>query len=78
MKMKVGRSPDQDMKRVAAAREAIGPNIALMVDANGVFSPEEALAWIARHEQFGISYFTLNLSPGTTWEDLEKLLATAR
>jgi alkanesulfonate monooxygenase SsuD/methylene tetrahydromethanopterin reductase-like flavin-dependent oxidoreductase (luciferase family) len=29
-------------------------------------------------EQFGISYFTLNLSPGTTWEDLEKLLATAR
>ena len=32
----------------------------------------------ALREQFGISYFTLNLSPGTTWEDLEKLLATAR
>jgi probable F420-dependent oxidoreductase len=32
----------------------------------------------ALREQFGISYFTLNLSPATTWEDLEKLLATAR
>ena len=32
----------------------------------------------ALREDFGISYFTLNLSPGTTWEDLEKLLATAR
>ena len=57
VKMKVGRHPEQDLKRVAAAREAIGPNVALMVDANGAFSPDEALAWIARHEQFAISYF---------------------
>lgn len=57
VKMKVGRHPAEDMKRVAAAREAIGPNVALMVDANGAFTPDEALAWIARHDKFGISYF---------------------
>ncbi len=57
VKMKVGRNPEQDTKRVAAARAAIGPNVALMVDANGAFSPEEAVAWIARHEKFRISYF---------------------
>src|SRR5579875_2341980 len=55
--MKVGRHPEEDMKRVAAAREAIGPNVALMVDANGAFTPDEALAWVARHDEFGISYF---------------------
>lgn len=57
VKMKVGRHPDQDTKRVAAAREAIGLHVALMVDANGAFTPDEALAWIARHDKFGISYF---------------------
>ncbi len=57
VKMKVGRDPAQDTERVAAAREAIGPDVALMVDANGVFSPDGALAWIARHDQFGITYF---------------------
>ncbi len=29
-------------------------------------------------EEFGISYFTLNMSPGTTWDEFEKLLAAAR
>lgn len=57
VKMKVGRHPEQDAERMAAAREAIGPDVALMVDANGVFSPDEALAWATRHERFGFDYF---------------------
>jgi probable F420-dependent oxidoreductase len=32
----------------------------------------------ALREEFGISYFTLNLSPGTRWDEFEKLLATVR
>lgn len=57
VKMKVGRHPAQDRERVAAAREAIGPDVQLMVDANGAFTPDEALAWIAHHDEFGIGYF---------------------
>ena len=57
VKMKVGRFPEEDSERVAAAREAIGPDVALMVDANGAFTPDAALAWVARHARFGISYF---------------------
>ena len=57
VKMKIGRHPEQDAERLAAAREAIGPGVALMVDANGAFSPDEALAWAARHAEFGIDYF---------------------
>jgi L-alanine-DL-glutamate epimerase-like enolase superfamily enzyme len=57
VKMKIGRHPEQDAERMAAAREAIGPDVALMVDANGAFSPDEALAWAASHERFEIDYF---------------------
>jgi L-alanine-DL-glutamate epimerase-like enolase superfamily enzyme len=42
--MKVGRDPDADPSRVADAREAIGPDTELFVDANGAYSRKEALA----------------------------------
>ncbi len=38
VKMKVGRSPDDDRDRVRAAREAIGHETELFVDANGAYS----------------------------------------
>jgi L-alanine-DL-glutamate epimerase-like enolase superfamily enzyme len=44
VKMKVGREPEQDLGRVIAAREAIGPDAELMVDANGSFWLVECLA----------------------------------
>ena len=43
VKMKVGSSPDDDPARVRAAREAIGPNAQLFVDANGAYSRKQAL-----------------------------------
>jgi L-Ala-D/L-Glu epimerase len=45
-KVKVGLPDDAD--RVAAVREAIGPWPALRVDANGAWSPDEAVAAIER------------------------------
>jgi L-alanine-DL-glutamate epimerase-like enolase superfamily enzyme len=44
VKMKIGRHPDADPARVADAREAIGPDAELLVDANGAYSRKEALA----------------------------------
>ena len=44
VKMKIGRDPDQDVARVKAAREAIGPDAALYVDANGAYSRKQALS----------------------------------
>jgi L-alanine-DL-glutamate epimerase-like enolase superfamily enzyme len=43
VKMKVGSSPGDDPARVRAAREAIGPNAELFVDANGGYSRKQAL-----------------------------------
>jgi L-alanine-DL-glutamate epimerase-like enolase superfamily enzyme len=43
VKMKVGAQPQQDPKRVFAAREAIGADVCLMVDANGAYGRKQAL-----------------------------------
>jgi L-alanine-DL-glutamate epimerase-like enolase superfamily enzyme len=44
VKMKIGSDPAADPRRVAEAREAIGPETELFVDANGAYSRKEALA----------------------------------
>ncbi len=47
-KVKVGRDPDEDVRRVALVREEIGPERILMVDANQVWGVDEAIAWMRR------------------------------
>ncbi len=44
VKMKVGREPERDPQRVAAARAAIGPHAELFVDGNGAYERKQALA----------------------------------
>jgi L-alanine-DL-glutamate epimerase-like enolase superfamily enzyme len=43
VKMKIGSHPADDPARVRAAREAIGPNTELYVDANGAYTRKQAL-----------------------------------
>jgi L-alanine-DL-glutamate epimerase-like enolase superfamily enzyme len=56
VKMKVGRDPDRDRDRLATAREAIGPDVALMVDANGAFDRRHALRAAELYAEFGVVY----------------------
>jgi len=44
LKMKVGGDPEADLRRARLLREAIGPNHALMLDANQVWGVDEAIA----------------------------------
>ncbi len=53
VKMKIGRDPERDRERVRVAREAIGPDTKLYVDANGAYTPREALGqlrMLTRHD----------------------------
>ena len=43
VKLKVGRDPAEDIRRVGVARAAIGPDVALMIDANQVWEVNEAI-----------------------------------
>jgi len=58
VKIKVGRSPDDDPARLDAARVAIGDETALFVDANGAFDREDAVAWAERYaREWGVTWF---------------------
>ena len=57
VKMKVGTKPGADPDRVRVAREAIGPDAELFVDANGAYSRKLALSLADRFAQSGVSWF---------------------
>ena len=57
VKMKVGRDPDRDPARVAAAREAIGDDAQLFVDANGAYSRTQALGLAYAFSEVDVSWF---------------------
>lgn len=57
VKMKVGRDPGADIGRMRAARAAIGPEVALFIDANGALSRKEALAFAERAAGFEVRWF---------------------
>lgn len=57
VKMKIGREPEQDAARVLAARQAIGKDNELFVDANGAYSRKQALAMAQVFAETGVSWF---------------------
>jgi L-alanine-DL-glutamate epimerase-like enolase superfamily enzyme len=57
VKMKIGRDPDKDLDRVRAAREAIGPQPELFVDANGAYSRKQALFQAEAFAELGVTWF---------------------
>lgn len=69
VKMKIGRHPEQDLERVKAAREAIGPGTELFVDANGAYSRKQALAMAEKFAEHGVKWF----EEPVTSDDLEGL-----
>ncbi len=68
IKMKVGRENiDQDIVRVSAMRELLGPRIPLMVDANMGWSVEQALRASRAMEKYNVYW----LEEPTTPDDVE-------
>ncbi len=63
MKVKVGIEPEQDVARVKAVREAIGPDIKLGVDANGGWSVSDAVRTIERLCEHGIYFAEQPVAP---------------
>jgi L-alanine-DL-glutamate epimerase-like enolase superfamily enzyme len=69
VKMKVGRAPADDALRVRRAREAIGSETELFVDANGAYSASQALAHAEAFADAGVTWFEEPVSS----DDLEGL-----
>jgi D-galactarolactone cycloisomerase len=75
IKMKIGLGdPKLDLNRVAAVREAIGPDVALAVDANHCFSVHQAIRLGRMLEPLGLLWFEEPISP----EDVDGYVEVTR
>jgi L-alanine-DL-glutamate epimerase-like enolase superfamily enzyme len=57
VKMKIGTDPDRDPERVTVARQAIGADCRLFVDANGAYSVTQAIDLAHLFAQQNVSWF---------------------
>lgn len=57
VKIKIGRDPSTDIGRVKSAREAIGGDVSLFVDANGAYTVKQAIDKSYQFAQYDISWF---------------------
>ena len=67
IKLKVGRDKADDIRRLRIAREVLGPNRQLMIDANQVWDVGQAVAWV-RELAFAKPWF---IEEPTSPDDIE-------
>ncbi|MCO0638003.1 mandelate racemase/muconate lactonizing enzyme family protein, partial [Lutimaribacter sp. EGI FJ00014] len=57
VKIKIGFGVEEDLRVIRAVREAIGPDLRLMIDANHGYDALEAVQLGKRADQYGIDWF---------------------
>jgi len=67
IKLKVGRDIEDDIRRVRIAREVLGPDRTLMIDANQVWEVDQAIDWLG-HLAFAKPWF---IEEPTSPDDIE-------
>jgi L-fuconate dehydratase len=63
IKLKVGASLQDDIRRVRVAREAVGPDIKIAVDANQRWDVQDAIEWMAHLAPYDIAWIEEPTSP---------------
>jgi L-fuconate dehydratase len=74
IKLKVGANLDDDVRRLKIAREVVGPDVAIAVDANQYWERDQAIAWILSLAQFDLAWVEEPTNP----DDLLAHAAIAR
>ena len=63
IKLKVGADLEDDVRRLRLARQAVGPDIAIAVDANQRWDVDEAIRWVRALAPFDIRWIEEPTSP---------------
>jgi len=74
LKLKVGRDIDQDVERVKAVREAVGPKVKIRIDPNQNWSVPTAVKAIRRMEKYDLQM----VEQPTPYHDVDAMAAVAR
>jgi len=75
-KLKIGFGMERDLANLEAMREAIGPDAALMVDANQGWSLAEALQISPQLERFNLGWLEEPLQADRPWSEWQTLRAS--
>lgn len=63
IKLKVGADLDDDVRRLRLARETVGPDILIAVDANQRWEVDEAVSWMAALAPFDVAWIEEPTNP---------------
>jgi len=63
IKLKVGDNLDDDLRRMRIARETVGPDIRIAIDANQRWDRDQAIDWIRALEPFDLAWVEEPTSP---------------
>ncbi|WP_129336300.1 enolase C-terminal domain-like protein [Cellulomonas endophytica] len=63
LKLKVGLSLDDDVRRLGVARAAVGPDVRIAVDANQRWDVDDAVRWLTALEPFDLAWIEEPTSP---------------
>jgi L-fuconate dehydratase len=63
IKLKVGGDLEEDVRRLRLARDAVGPDVRIAVDANQRWDVEQAIAWTQRLAEFDLAWMEEPTSP---------------
>jgi L-fuconate dehydratase len=63
IKLKVGANVDDDIRRLEIARAAVGPDIAIAIDANQRWDVDDAVKWIAELSRYDLAWVEEPTSP---------------
>jgi D-galactarolactone cycloisomerase len=69
MKLKVGIDPKRDLESIRALRETFGPELKIMVDANGAFDAITAIQIGRKYQDLGVYWFEEPIPP----EDIDAM-----
>jgi D-galactarolactone cycloisomerase len=77
-KLKIGFGEERDLANLAALREALGPNVPLMADANQGWDLPQALRMAPRLVQFNLGWLEEPLRADRPWAEWQALAQAAR
>jgi L-fuconate dehydratase len=63
IKLKVGGSVDDDVRRLRIARDVVGPNVRIAVDANQRWEVAEAIDWMRKLQPYDIAWIEEPTNP---------------
>ncbi len=63
IKLKVGENLDDDIRRIRIARETVGEDVRIMIDANQTWEVDEAIAWVNSLREYRPAFIEEPTSP---------------